>query len=115
MNLRNSLLTTLGAVAMTAAGARGQEILTNPGGFNAGYNNGDLVLAVYSASDASQGSPPNSNGDVLFDLGSSSSFTGLAAGTYSVDGFNGSATPGQPTPGFGNLEVNGNLTVPNNN
>lgn len=121
MNLRNTLITGLAAVAMTTAGTYGQEILAKTGGtsatsgFNApspAYADGDLVLAFFSSADNSQLSGANSNGDVLFDLGSSSSFTGLAAGTYSVDGFNGSATSGQPTAGFGSSEINANLTVP---
>jgi len=106
MKLRNSILTALTAIALTATGARAQEILANSGGFNAGYTNGDLVLAFYSAGDSSV------NGNVLFDLGSSSSFTGLAAGTYSVAGFNGSATSGQATPGFGTAVLSANETVP---
>lgn len=106
MTIRNRLLTTLAAVALTAAGARGQEILANPGGYNAGYNDGDLVLSFFSAGDGAK------NGNVLFDLGSAGSFTGLAPGTYSVAGFNGSSTAGQGTPGFGNTELTANETVP---
>jgi len=112
MNIRNTLLTTLAAVALTA-GARGQEILAHtdgPGlnGFNtaAGYADGDLVLGFMSAGDSA------ANGNVLFDLGSASSFTGLAAGTYSVAGFNGSATAGQGALGFGNTTLTANESVP---
>ena len=76
----------------------------------AGYADGDLVLAFMNAADATP------NGNVLFDLGSASSFTGLAAGTYSVAGFNGSATAGQPTPGFGTSTVlSANESVPSAN
>jgi len=110
MNIRNTLLTTLAAVAMTAGVSRGAEILANSNaggnGFNAGYSDGDLVLSFFSAGDSAK------NGNVLFDLGASSSFTGLAAGTYSVAGFNGSATAGQGAVGFGNAVLTPNETVP---
>jgi len=113
MNIRNKLLTTLAAVALTAVGAHGQEILaTSSGGntgFNAGYNDGDLVLSFFSSADSGH------NGNVLFDLGTASSFTNLAAGTYSVAGFNGSATAGQPSLGFGTAELTPNETVPSAN
>ena len=115
MNIRNTLITTLAAFAITAAGSYGQEILTKSdaggAGFasTAGYANGDLVLAFMNTADSS------ANGNVLFDLGSASSFTGLAAGTYSVAGFNGSATAGQPSPGFGSAVLSANETVPSNN
>ena len=106
MNIRNTLVTGLAAVALTAASARSSEILANSGGFNAGYSDGDLVLAFMNNGDSS------ANGNVLFDLGSASSFTGLAAGTYSVAGFNGSSTAGQSAVGFGSSEINANETVP---
>ncbi len=110
MNIRNTLFTALAAVALTAAGVRGQEILANTSGsgpgFLAGYNDDDLILAFMSAGDSAH------HGNVLFDLGTASSFTGLAAGTYSVDGFNGSTTAGQPTPGFGTAVLTPNETVP---
>ena len=114
MSIRNTLLTALAAVALTS-GVRGQEILTNsdgPGasGFNTatGYSDGDLVLAFMSSGDKAA-----HQGNVLFDLGRASSFTGLVANTiYQVDGFNGSATSGQPTPGFGTADLTANETVP---
>lgn len=113
MNTRTKLLTTIAAVAISAAGAHGQEIQANSNaqgtGFNAGYNNGDLILAFMNPGDSNQ------NGNVLFDLGSASSFTGLAAGIYSIAGFNGSATTGQPAVGFGSAELTANETVPSAN
>jgi hypothetical protein len=116
MKLRNSLLSGFAALALASVGAHAQEIDTYSGssgpGFNEGYNDGDLVLSFYSASDTSNGGP----GDLLFNLGSASSFTGLAAGTYSVAGFNGSSTSGQPAVGFGSTELTsypaGSLTAP---
>jgi len=116
MNIRNTLLTALAAVALTATGAHAQEILANSSGvgqngFNAStpYSDGDLILAFMSAADVGV------NGNVLFDLGSASSFTGLAAGTYSVAGFNGSATAGQGALGFGTADLTASETVPSAN
>jgi hypothetical protein len=106
MKIRNVLLTALSAVALTTVGAQAQQILADSGGFNAGYNDGDLVLSFFSSGDSAK------NGNVLFDLGSASSFTGLAAGTYSVAGFNGSATSGQAPLGFGTADLTPNETVP---
>jgi hypothetical protein len=118
MKLRNTLLLGIAAAALTV-GAHAQQILTYSSaagpGFNTQYNDGDLVLAFFSASDASSGSPPNSNGDVLFNIGAASSYTGLAPGVYSVAGFNGSATSGQPALGSGSSEITTNLTVPSAN
>lgn len=108
MKLRNTLISSLAALAMAAVGAHAQEIDTYaaangaPAGFGQGYNDDDLVLAFYNASDSTV------NGDVLFNLGTVSSFTGLAAGTYSVAGFNGSTTSGQPSVGFGSSELSAN-------
>jgi hypothetical protein len=117
MKLRNTLITGFAALAIAAVGVRAQEIDTysnsNGTGFNAnGYNDDDLVLAFYSASDVSQSSGVNSTGDLEFDLGNVSSFTGLAAGTYSVAGFNGSTTSGQPAVGFGSADLTASLSVP---
>ncbi len=115
MKLRNTLVSGLAALALATVSAHAQQILTYSGAFSGdNYNDGDLVLSFFSASDTS-GSTTNTQGDVLFQLGSVSSFTGLAAGTYSVAGFNGSATSGQPTLGYGSSEINANLTVPNAN
>jgi hypothetical protein len=120
MKLRNTLLSGLAALAVAAVGARAQEIDTISGGFNGsaggGYSNGDLVLAFFNPADTSTGSGVNSQGDLLFNIGTVSSYTGLVAGeTYSVAGFNGSATSGQPTVGFGNSELNATQSVPNAN
>jgi hypothetical protein len=116
------ILQLAAALAITSLGAYGQEITTitgaNPAtgtsgpGFNAGYSDGDLILAFASAADLSQTSGVNSQGDLLFNLGLASSFTNLAAGTYSVAGFNGSAMAGQPAMGSGTSELTGNLTAP---
>jgi hypothetical protein len=114
MKLRNTLITGFAALALAAVGARAQEIdtYTNPGFAGGNYSDDDLVLSFFSATDATQPSGANSQGDVGFNLGSASSFTGLAPGVYSVAGFNGSATAGQPTLGYGSAEINSTLTVP---
>lgn len=110
-----ALILGLAAVAVLAAvGVHAQEIDTYPGpGFNSGYHDGDLVLVFFSATDTANNAP----GDLLFNLGPASSFTGLAGGTYSVAGFNGSNVAGQGHPGFGNADLTGypagSLTVPN--
>jgi hypothetical protein len=118
MNIRNTFLSGFAALAL-AAGANAQEIDTLSGsggpGFNQGYSDDQLILGFFSASDASNSSGINSQGDLLFNLGNASSFTGLAAGTYSVAAFNGSATAGQPALGSGTSDLTSNLTVPSNN
>jgi hypothetical protein len=116
MKLRNTVISGLAALALATVSAHAQQILTYSGGFSGdNYNDNDLVLSFFSASDTSGSSGINTQGDVLFTLGNVSSFTGLAAGTYSVAGFNGSATSGQPTLGYGSTEINANLAVPNAN
>src|SRR5665213_395866 len=103
-------------VALIAVGAGAQEITTSSGsagpGFNEPFADGDLVLAFFSAADASAPSGVNSQGDLLFDLGPSTNFTGLAPGVYSVAAFNGSATAGQPAIGSGSIDLSDSLTVP---
>jgi hypothetical protein len=106
-------LALAGIAALAALGAYGQEIDTYAGpGFNSEFNDGDLILAFFSSSDTLNGG----QGDLLFNLGSANSFAGLAAGTYSVAGFNGSTVTGQGAPGFGNNVLthypSGSLTVP---
>jgi hypothetical protein len=116
MKLRNSLLSGFAALAVAAVGARAQEIDTIAGGFSGGYGNGDLVLDFFNPADTSAGSGVNSQGDLLFNIGAASSYTGLVAGqTYSVAGFNGSSTTGQPAVGYGNTELNATQSVPNAN
>lgn len=110
------ILRSAAVAALAAVGVHAQEIDTYSGpGFNSGYHNGDLVLVFFSASDTANGAP----GDLLFNLGPASSFTGLATGTYSVAGFNGSTVAGQGHPGFGNADLTGypagSLTVPSSN
>ncbi len=110
------ILEIAAAVVLAAARAHAQEIDTLAGssgpGFNAGFADGDLVLAFFSNSDASQSSGTNSYGDLLFNLGPASNFTGLAAGTYSVAAFNGSTASGQPSVGSGNTELSTSMTIP---
>lgn len=112
------LLSGIAATALAVVSARAQEILGYQGpGFNEGYQNGDLVLAFFSSSDASNSSGVNSQGDLLFNIGSVSSYSGLAAGTYSVAGFNGSTTQVASqsvygTPGWGSTDLVNSLTVP---
>jgi len=97
MNLRNTLLAGCAVAVLAAAGAHAQSLAGNAGGFNAGYSDDDLVLAFFSASDS------NAQGDVLFELGSASQYTGLAAGTYTVTAFSNAS---------GSSEISTNLTVP---
>lgn len=113
MKINGPFILGLAVAALAATDARAQEIdgYTGPG-FIEGYNNGDLVLVFFSSSDASQSSGANSLGDLLFNLGPASNFTGLAPGTYSVAGFNGSTASGQGHPGWGNSDLNASLTVP---
>jgi hypothetical protein len=117
MNRIKKLASCLAIVGLAAVGARAQQINTitdgtaATSGFNASsaYTDGQLVLAFYSSSDASGGH----QGDLLFDIGTESSFTGLASNTYSVAGFNGASSGGQPTVGVGSTELtNGNTVTP---
>lgn len=103
-------------MALAVGGIRAQEIEGYSGpGFVEGYSDGDLVLAFFSDSDASASSGANSHGDLLFNLGPATNFTGLAPGVYSVAAFNGSSAPGQPAIGSGSIALNNSLTVPSNN
>jgi len=112
----NLICLTAGLAVLVKPAAWAQQINAPSGsgstGFNVGYNDGDLVLAFFSASDTAATSGANSHGDVLFNLGSVSSFMNLSTGTYAVAGFNGSSTAGQPPVGFGSAEVINNLTAP---
>ena len=114
MPLRKARIFAIAALgAFAAAGGRAEEIEGNSGpGFLAGYSDGDLVLTFFSTADAAQTSGVNSYGDVLFDLGPAAGFTGLAPGTYSVAGFDGSATSGQGPLGWGSSALNLSITVP---
>jgi hypothetical protein len=106
----------LACAVLAAVAAGAQEIDTLSGsagpGFNEAYNDGDLILVFFSDSDASGSSGINSHGDLLFDLGPATNFTGLAPGVYSMAAFNGSATSGQPAVGSGSIDLNDSLTVP---
>ncbi len=94
MNITKTLVSGFAAVALVAVGVHAQEIDSPSGGVN-GYSSGDLLLAFYS-----QTAPA----DLLFDIGTGASYQGLAAGTYNVAGFTGSATAGQPAVGSGNTD-----------
>ena len=115
MNIIKKLASGLVAAGLVSIALHAQEIDTvfNGGGpgFAAtgatGYQSGDLVLGFYSAADA------GTNGDLAFNIGLESSFTGLAPGVYSVAGFNGSGAAGQPPVGSGNGElISGNTVAP---
>jgi hypothetical protein len=114
MKIEIRFILAFAAAVLLRVGAHAQEIDGYAGpGFIEGYNDGDLVLVFFSGSDASQSSGGNSHGDLLFNLGPASSFTGLAAGTYSVAGFDGSAgETGQGAPDWGSLDLKGSLSVP---
>ncbi len=116
MKIKWGLILAITAVAaFFREGAYAQEIEGYAGpGFIEGYNDGDLVLVFFSNSDVSQSTGANSQGDLLFNLGPASNFTGLAAGTYSVSGFDGSSAQSmQGALDWGSLDLNSALSVPN--
>lgn len=114
-NILKKLASGIAAGALAAIVAHAApEITTYSGSSGTGfaasafgtYNQGDLVLGFYSAGDLAN------QGDLAFNIGPVSSYTGLAPGVYSVDGFNGSSTiAGQPTLGFGSAELTNGNTV----
>ena len=114
MSLFRKSALSLAVASFAAVSLHAQEIDTffdsgGPGfASHAGYNSGDLMLAFYSAADASG----SGQGDLVFDIGHVGAFINATAGTtYSVAGFNGSTSAGQPPVGSGNAELTNGLTV----
>jgi hypothetical protein len=84
MNIKTLVTAAAIALALGAGGVRAQTISGPPGGVNAGEADGDLILGFTNPT------TPTAN-DLVYDIGSASSYSGLAPGTYTVSAYQGSA------------------------